>query len=54
MLGFAGTSYALFAAVWAVMCLLSGAVVTDTMLRNLPNPTAIDAEQAGDASAAEI
>ncbi len=44
MLGFAGTSYALFAAVWSVMCLLSGALVTDTMLRG--TPPAIDAEQA--------
>lgn len=54
MLGFAGTSYALFAAVWSVMCLLSGAVVTDSMLRNLPSPPAIDAEQARDAPIAEI
>lgn len=44
MLGFAGTSYALFAAVWAVMCLLSSALVTDAMLRGAP--PAIDAEQA--------
>ena len=54
MLGFAGTSYALFAAVWGVMCLLSGAVVTDAMLRGLPSPAAIDAEQACDAAAADI
>lgn len=52
MLGFTGTSYALFAIVWSGLCLLSGAVVTDTMLRDLPNPAAIDSEQAGDAAAA--
>ena len=54
MLGFAGTSYALFAAVWGIMCLLSGAVVTDAMLRGLPSPAAVDAEQARDAAPAEI
>ncbi len=54
MLGFAGTSYALFAAVWSVMCLVSGAVVTDAMLRGLPSPAAIEAEQACDAAAADI
>ena len=53
MLGFVGSSYALFAVVWSVMCLLSGAVVTDTMLRNVPSPAAIDAEQPGDASFTE-
>ena len=34
--------------------LLSGAVVTDAMLRGLQSPAAIDAEQARDAAAAEI
>lgn len=54
MLGFAGTSYALFAVVWGIMCLLTGAVVTDAMLRGQPSPAATGAEQACDASAAEI
>ena len=54
MLSFAGTSYALFAAVWGVMCLLSGAVVTDMMLRDPPSPVAVDADQPGDAAAADI
>ena len=53
MLGFAGSSYALFAVVWSVMCLLSGAVVTEAMLRSVPVPAAIDAEQPGEAAAAE-
>ena len=54
MLGFTGTSYALFAAVWGVMCLLAGAVVTDLSLRTPPSPAAIDAEQPSDAAPAEI
>ena len=36
MLGFAAGSYALFAAVWGAMCLLSAALVTDAMLRSTP------------------
>ena len=54
MLSFAGTSYALFAAVWGVICLLSGAVVTDMMLRDPPRPAAVDADQPSDAAAADI
>ena len=54
MLGFAGTSYALFAAVWGVMCLLSGAVVTDAMLRGQPSPAATDTERTGEAVPAEV
>ena len=34
MLGFAGPSYALFAVVWGLLCLLSSAVVTDAALRD--------------------
>lgn len=34
MLGLAGSSYALFAIVWSLMCVVSGAVVTDAMLRD--------------------
>ena len=52
MLGSAGTSYALFAAVWTVMCLLSGALVTDAMLRS--TPPAIDAEQTADVGVPEV
>lgn len=51
MMGFAGSSYALFAAVWSVLCLLSGAMVTDAMLRGTPSPSAIDAERPGDFAA---
>jgi hypothetical protein len=38
MLGFAGSSYALFALVWALFCLVAGALVTDTLLRQAPAP----------------
>ena len=34
MLGLAGSSYALFAIVWSLMCVVSGALVTDTLLRD--------------------
>ncbi|WP_165359469.1 hypothetical protein [Lichenibacterium minor] len=51
MMGFAGSSYALFAAVWSVLCLLSGVVVTDSMLRGVPSPSAIDADRPGDSAA---
>ncbi|WP_237480855.1 hypothetical protein [Lichenibacterium dinghuense] len=50
MLGFAGTSWALFAAVWAAMCLLSAALVTDAMLRGTP-PIAEPAAEAAPAEA---
>lgn len=38
MQGFAGSSYALFALVWGLFCLVSGVLVTDTMLRQAPAP----------------
>ena len=53
MLGFAGSSYAAFAAVWGLMCLLSGAVVADAMLRSVPSPATIDAAPPGAVSAVE-
>ncbi len=34
MLGLAGSSYALFALVWSLMCVVSGALVTDALLRD--------------------
>ena len=34
MLGFAGSSMALFAVVWSLMCVVSAALVTDAMLRD--------------------
>ena len=45
MLGLAGSSYALFAAVWGVLCLVSGALVTDAMLRNVPPPLTTETER---------
>ena len=51
MLGFAGTSWALFAAVWGAMCLLSAALVTDAMLRG--TPPAVDAGPAAEVARAE-
>ena len=51
MLGLAGTSWALFAAVWGAMCFLSAALVTDAMLRG--TPSAIDPEPAAEVASAE-
>lgn len=34
MPGLAGSSYALFALVWSLMCVLSGALVIDALLRD--------------------
>ena len=48
MMGFAGSSYALFAVVWSLMCMVSGALVTDTMLRNTPHPPLVEADHPGD------
>lgn len=36
MMDLAGSSSALFAVVWSAMCLVSAALVTDTMLRDTP------------------
>lgn len=44
MAGLAGSSYALFALVWSVMCLVSAALVTDAMLRHRPGPGDYDAD----------
>lgn len=38
MLASAGSSYALFALVWGLLCLVSGALVTDTLLRDAAAP----------------
>ena len=34
MSGLAESSYALFAIVWSLMCVISGALVTDALLRD--------------------
>ena len=34
MLGYAGSSLALFAVVWSLLCMVSSALVTDAMLRD--------------------
>lgn len=47
MIDLGGSSSALFAIVWSAMCLLSAALVTDTMLRDTP-PVAREAEQPAD------
>ena len=53
MLGFVGTSYALFAVVWGLMCLVASALVTDTMLRGAPTAATIDVDPSTESSAAE-
>ncbi len=50
MLGSAGSSYTLFAIVWSALCVLSGALVTDAMLRNVPAPSLVESEQPADAA----
>lgn len=46
MVGFAGSSFALFAAAWGLMCVLASAVVTDALLRGGDLPEALDGETA--------
>lgn len=51
MMGFAGPSLALFAAVWALMCVAASAVVTDALMRGAAEPSAVEAEPADGAPA---
>ncbi len=51
MLGLTGSSYAAFAVVWGLLCLLSGALVTDTMLRDARPGTTSDRDQGAEAAA---
>lgn len=50
MPGIAEPSYAVFALVWGVMCLLAAAIVTETMLGDAASAPA---HEAGEASAIE-
>ena len=53
MLSLAGSSYALFAIIWSVICLVAAAVVTDAMLRDAAMRTVAGTEQPGDVPARE-
>lgn len=51
MLGFAGSSMAVFAIVWSLLCMVSGVLVTDAMLRDSRVSPMVDVEPASDAPA---